>query len=217
MILIEMFGLPGAGKTTLQKCLTDEIKDDLLIIKPIASKLVFSAYRAIVLAIKMFAKSPCLTLRFLGSKQSRRLLVKLGLRCSNFNKSLSRRSESDEHVLLLDCGVIMPLVSAVVEEGWVWEKEFVVLLLNVLPLPNVCLNIFSSPEEVYERYIKREKEISLNKSRFEYGEQLCHFLDKELVQRKINIYKYENTNSINCDFVNDIFKTIFKGKNIDSI
>lgn len=217
MVFIEMFGLPGTGKTTLQKCLSNEIKGHLVIIKPIASDLIFSVYEALRLAIKMFAKSPYLTVRFLSSLQSRRLLLKLGLRCSSINKNVSRRIENDKHVLLLDCGVIMPLVSAVVEEGWVWEKKSIVLLLNVLPLPNVCLSIFASPEVVYERYTKRTKETSLSKNRFVYGEKLCEFLDNELAKRKISIYKHENKNNISCDFVNDIFKSILKDKKNDSI
>jgi len=186
---VEMFGLSGSGKSTLKaKLLQDNTMETA---KPIRTNLTFALATSVFLIIKMLIISPINTLRILINPQGRRLLLRLGLRV--FGIFIRRFKSKNNEIFLQDSGVIMPLVTSVIEENWTWTFEQVKLILKVIPIPDKVVFVSAPPLIAYERCIKRDKQSSYNQELFFKANDLCEFLLDFLKSKNIEVILMDNS------------------------
>jgi hypothetical protein len=199
---IEMFGLCGSGKTTVQSdCNIEKIVN---IHNPISISAIYTYVFTIYIAIKMFVISPVNLLRFLYDHQSRRLLLKLGLRVGGIFKR--RNIYRCNEIFLRDSGVLMPFVSAIIEESWDWRKSYVLLFFAVLPVPKKAVFVYVKPSVAYARYIGRNKNKDVSQDFFYSANEFCQFLCTLLESRGVEMIKVDNNVAVKCSFLNNKLK-----------
>ena len=192
-----MFGLPGAGKTTITSCLDFTKNHNTRLITPISVTLFNSICMAKTIFLRMILKSPLIALQFITMRQSQRLLLKLGLRMSAHNKQKLTNDPRD--FFLADSGVLMPVISAVAVEGWNPKTPWVLLLIKCINLPTTAFCIDVDSFVAYERYVKREGKRSISVEQFISAYQLIQLLKKELSLQGVNVISFNNDSQFNCE------------------
>ena len=176
----EMFGLCGAGKTTIAAGLaplfqTEELRLDVA--RPISPGGIGTIYNALCLALRATVSDPVKVSQFLMHDQGRRLFLKLGLRTA----SMAMR-KAYPRTLLIDSGVLQPLVSFVVEQNERKLEPPLRALMAVVPFPAAAIYVRVDPELAYRRYISRQTRSGILmadhglRSRFDHGLSFCEWL-----------------------------------------
>lgn len=196
MKYLEIYGLCGSGKTTLQSCIEGSKKDLLKISPPISVSRLRIIYYSLILYFKMFLSAPFGSRNYLLNRGYRRLLIKEGLRIAGIRE---RKKKGAYVTLLADSGVLMPIVSAVVEQNLYWDNKLIRLLLENLPLPEYVIFLDVTPEISRERYLYRESLVDYDLERFNSGYELCIRLCEWLKMKDINILRIDNAEKMNCE------------------
>lgn len=173
---IEIFGLCGAGKTTISTTLIKVLSEqrcgipDFKVAYPQVVGWLPSRLLTSLLIMRLVRHDPKTVATLLSDKAGRWLLTKLGYR----NACLQRR-DSLPGTLLIDSGILQPFVSFEVEynrNGIYYDIEN---LLRMMPLPEYAVYIRVSPLVAMKRYNERAKNAGLDvplvtdASRFEAG------------------------------------------------
>jgi len=196
---IEMFGLCGSGKTTVQSnCNIDKVIE---VHNPIYISNLYVYIYAMYIALKMFIISPTILVKFLFDYQSRRLLLKLGLRTASIFKR--RKLYKTNTIFLRDSGVIMPFVSAIIEEAWKWNKSYVLLIFKAIPIPKKAVFVYVEPSVAHARYIMRNKDAHVKKDFFYSANEFCQFLYTLLESKGVGMIQVDNNISANCSTLNN--------------
>jgi len=181
---IEVIGLCGAGKTTLLNKLTACIEakgetNRIYYEQPKhanGKKVVLTIF---VLFVRAFLKHPTLLLRYYQNYPGWWLFRKIGYRLAAY-----RTRNLMPNSLMLDCGLLQPLISCPIGNNVTSIYLPLVVLVDVLPLPKAVIHISASSINAFERYSERDKvEQRLEnktglKHRFENAVQL----EKELLE-----------------------------------
>jgi len=134
------------------------------------------------------------------------LLLKLGLRTGVQNKQMA--TKITKNVLLQDSGLIMPLISALVEEGWNGSKERIQLIFSSVPLPVTAIFVSTDPVVAHGRYHERNsqsRDIDINV--FVEIHYLINFIIKDLMSNGVNVVTVKNDDNIDCKY----FLSIIQG------
>lgn len=150
-VLIEILGLPGAGKSTLMDRLAREQSDLPELLKPIDPGGAAVLRKIARLVARMVLRNPASLLRLTLRADGRWLLSKLAYRWAG----LGKRSGSG---LLLDSGLLQPLLSYAAE----YSKRPVCVddalaALHALPLPQAVVYLDSGTETAHRRYRQRQQ------------------------------------------------------------
>lgn len=191
---IECFGLCGAGKTTVLSALEPYLvpavsSGALAIARPTAPAASASRRHTLLLISKLLLQHPLTMSQFiLRDRINRNLIKKLGYRWASM-----KMQSNDMPLLLVDCGVIQPLVSFVIENQIADEHLPFRSFINLFPSPLAAIYFRCQPETALERYVHREKidrqrpmrsnlgSVDLA-SRFETGFELCQLLAEHFRQ-----------------------------------
>jgi GTPase SAR1 family protein len=153
-----MIGLSGVGKTTLFYSMGNTLFQDLGCYRTV-HPLKPSKLRFLFETIKLITKITISygffqSFIFLKSNIYIQMFMKLGYRIS----SMKIRSLSGL-VYLRDSGVLMPLISSVIDDRLKIDDTLLLKILINLPLPKYVYCIMDSPDDIYSRFITREKKI----------------------------------------------------------
>lgn len=173
---VEVFGLCGAGKSTLMRRLAPMIESRsggrVRAERPVRPYGAASLCRTLVLALRAVGGDPLGMLGFLLQPSSWWLIGKLGYRWAGM--ALRPRETG---WLLLDSGVLQPFVSYAIEYGG--RVPPVEPLLAALPMPRVALYVRAAAPTARARYVARaraaQKELPCEDwtRRFAVGEATC--------------------------------------------
>jgi hypothetical protein len=156
---IEMIGLSGVGKTTMFYNLGDTLFQDLgkySTVHPVTPPNFF--FETLLLLVKTV-----ISFEFLRSLFSLKLLnyfsliMKLGYRASAI-----KMRDLNGLVYLRDSGVLMPLISSVIDDKLKIDNALLYKILSNLPLPKYVYCVSDSPVNIYSRFVAREKKLGNN-------------------------------------------------------
>lgn len=148
-MIIEIFGLPGAGKTTVVDGLRRVSPSIPLIQPPIPSGLL-TAWSIFILCGKVALLHPLSLIRLGIRGDGRWLLAKLGYR-------MAGRWSQAKRGIVVDSGVLQPLLSYAAEDAAeAADVQDVLALLDILPLPHAILYVDVPAQVAYERYLFRQ-------------------------------------------------------------
>ena len=200
---IELFGLCGAGKTTITDGLAPILETrerGSVVARPISPGGIRTLQHAMWLALRAIIKQPSEVSRFLSHHQGRRLFLKLGLRLASMDiRNACRRT------LLIDSGILQPLVSYLVEQNIRKVTPPLRALIPVLPFPAATIYVRVNAEVAYRRYMSRQggTEIAFDgtglRGRFEDGFTLCEWLHDYCTAVKIPTLIVDSSDRLNAD------------------
>ena len=199
-----MFGLSGAGKSTFQsKCLNNNSK--CLISKPVKLWQSWVYIFTIFLTVKMFMISPVTLVEIIKTQQGRGLLLKLGFRYSGiiFRKIKLRC----EFFLLQDSGVLMPIVSSVINNNWSIDFKKLDLILKSIPIADKVIYLSVPAEVAFKRYLQRESGLHTKIESFYKAYDVCNYIYEFINFQGKEILVVDNTALvISCSSIKKILK-----------
>lgn len=152
---LEVFGLGGAGKTTLIELIRDECPNKELCVKPSHHvSAIKHALNGLTLFIRLVLHAPGCAFACICSTGGWWLLTKLAYRMSRIEQL-----RDEVPILLIDGGFIQPLVTHALcfsrgNTHIAWSS-----LLNVLPKPIAVIYVHCDTEVAYRRFRARELEL----------------------------------------------------------
>ena len=175
---IEIYGLSGAGKSTIQKkCLKDS---EIYFTGPFSIKKVYIYISSIILILRMFFFSPKSVIELIKSVHGRSLLLKLGLR--SFGVCYKKIFLKKKIYFLKDSGNLMPIITSILNSNWKWNLKIITMILNSIELPNKIIYLSVTPIVAYKRCLDRDSNINLNINAFKNAYQTCEFIYNYLVK-----------------------------------
>ena len=155
---IELIGLSGVGKTTLynnSECNLFKNLNGYSVVHPLKPYKISFFFETFVLIVKILISTGLFRSLFIfRSKNYIDLFLKLGYRIAGIkNRNLNGL------VYLRDSGVLMPLISSVIDDRLKIDDTLLLKILINLPLPKYVYCIMDSPDDIYSRFITREKKI----------------------------------------------------------
>jgi len=209
---IEFFGLCGAGKTTF----LDQLPRFL---SPRACDLLLDRYQPAIgrrarfhsfsVLLQTAMRSPVDLFRLLVlDSGGLSLFQKIGYRLA----SISGQGRA-EACLLVDSGVIQPLITYVIEDQKGSCPLPVAALMEPLPMPSLAVYFTVSSKTAMDRYVEREAQDRSRPrrrnhggedfiERFNNGRVLCENLATYLQERNVRLIKVDLSHGFNyCDFV----------------
>ena len=175
----------GAGKSTVLNNLVPYFKTgsrELTIARPISPGGARTIRYAIRLALRATIVDPIGVCQFLIRHQGAVLFLKLGLRIASMEVRKAR-----SRTLLVDSGVIQPIVSYLVEQNIRRARLPLHALMSIAPFPAVLIYVRVDPEIAYRRYVARQTELggAINhqglRRRFEDGYAFCEWFHDQCV------------------------------------
>jgi len=180
---IEMFGLCGAGKTTILNDIdsftsSDPDLDHIHVSLPVIPGTCQSILEAVIIQVKTFMMAPGKLIEFYIKNRNLWLPRKLGYRIAGLKNRKDVKME-----LLADGGVLQPFVSFCIEQEFEIETFPFDEYYSVLPVPWCAIYVKASPGEAMKRYIARERKIRETRL---YKDTLAHrFENAYLICEKI--------------------------------
>jgi len=179
---IEIFGLCGAGKTTILNDLASALQSGTSSLEtnvsfPTAPGPVHSLCETLRITAGALRNSPREVSKFIANKNNWWLPLKLGYRSSAMKKKGDL-----QRVLLVDGGILQPFISFSVEYNILLKKVPTDPFLSALALPSHAVYVRTSPEVAQKRYLAREEENQrpVNKenlgARFAAAFEICEYL-----------------------------------------
>jgi len=175
---IELVGLCGAGKSTFISAARDMtvLPSMLSFSYPVSP----SAHMRIICMVRIlslfFFKDSLKCINFLKKKNNWWLLKKIAFRSAGILKRHNKR------LILVDSGVLQPIVSFEIEENVSNSEIPLCLLLGCISLPDIILDFRIPPEQAKERYQLRESRDGGKKVREDSED---HFKSAEKIKSKI--------------------------------
>jgi len=138
---------------------------------------------------------------------------------------MNRRSILNEDSIVYvieDSGVLMPIISSVIEDDILWDKINLITLLDVIKLPDYCIVVSIRPDKAYNRFIFRQQTEGMNtavpvigdrhrvdsvpESKFTNAGRYINKLKYYLNNKKgVTCYEYDNSNTdVNCNEIRSI-------------
>ena len=158
---IEMIGLSGVGKTTLFYNVGDSLFKNLgrySTVHPVKPSKAMFIFETLVLIVRVVVSYGFFrSLSNLRSLNYINLFMKLGYRVA----SIKMRGLNGL-VYLRDSGILMPLISAVIDDRLKIDEILLVKILSNIPLPKYVYCVTDSPINIYRRFIVREKRLGNN-------------------------------------------------------
>jgi len=146
---IELFGLCGAGKSTITNSLLPYFETGCRgfdVARPISPDGVRTIVRAAGLALRAAFVNPADVCRLLAHRQGISLFLKLGLRLASMEVRKAR-----PWTLLVDSGIVQPLVSYLVEQNVKKLNLPLRALMSTVPFPSAVIYVRVKPEVAYCR------------------------------------------------------------------
>jgi|GEM_PF-2006425 len=209
---VEFFGLCGAGKTTfleqLPRFLSPQGRELLChqFNAPVGRSASLHSYSIL---LQTAVRSPVDTFRLLAfDSGGLSLFQKIGYRLAG----LAGNQKSGTRVLV-DSGVIQPLITYLVEDQKGEYPLPIAALLAALPIPRLAVYFAVSPETAMNRYVKREAQDLARPrrrnydgedfiERFNKGFILCETLADSLQKHNVRLIKVDLSHDFReCDFV----------------
>ncbi|MEK9652311.1 MAG: hypothetical protein VW437_00930 [Betaproteobacteria bacterium] len=154
MKYIEMIGLSGVGKTTILSSPLSPLNKNCVICEPVRPSRLSHVFHFFYLFVGVVLSSPVSAVHVVKKREWIRLLLKLAYRVAGIKR---RQISSKEVVFLRDSGVLMPIVSSILDDRLNISCYPIKKLLGLLPLPETVFFILDkSDDAVYERFIRRE-------------------------------------------------------------
>jgi hypothetical protein len=118
--------------------------------------------------------------------------MKLGYRIAGI-----KMRDLNGSVYLRDSGVLMPLISAVIDDRISPDDALLFQILNIIPLPKYVYCMVDSPVDIYNRFIYREKKLKKDikgyaLSDFEGANIFLFSLVERLKDMNVNVVIIEN-------------------------
>jgi GTPase SAR1 family protein len=158
---IEIIGLSGVGKTTLFYSLGGALfhnLDNYSTVHPIKPSKIRFFFETLKLITKVAISFGFVRFfHILRLKGYIGLFMKLGYRIASI-KARGLRGL----VYLRDSGVLMPLLSSVIDDRIKIDDVLLLKILSDIPLPKYVYCITDSPNNIYNRFIDREKSLGNN-------------------------------------------------------
>ncbi len=193
---IEMIGLSGVGKTTLFHNTDSTIFKDLFehsSVHPIKPSKISFFFETLVLIVKVVIGVVfSISLSSFLSRNHINLYMKLGYRIA----SIKMRNLSGL-VYLRDSGVLMPLLSSVIDDRLRIDNTLLFEILSNAPLPKHVYCMIDSPNNIYNRFISREKKLgndikNYSLSDFQNANTFLFELIKILRKKSVNVTVINN-------------------------
>jgi len=141
------------------------------------------------------------------SQAGRRLLAKLSIRFKSYQQCAS---EMSGEAILHDSGFIMPLLTGVIEDGFIWRRVDISLFLECLPLPSKVVLVHVAQSMAFERFDLREKDsyevLGVTEQAYTEAKTLLHVIVECLKRNRVKLIEIDNTVDFNCDDVLEILK-----------
>jgi thymidylate kinase len=206
---IEVFGLCGAGKSTVIKKLKlflEQEKLEITASEPLQNHKLSAKHEILRIVINAMIIAPVQVLVFLLQSDARRwLFSKLAYR-----SMMSKQTQKKCH-LLVDCGNYQPFVTYAIEIQELEKKIPVKFILPALPLPRAAIYFKVDKNIAQSRYEKREKNMRrlrrANKkqsdlsSLFIKGESVCEIIYKFLQDKNIKTYILDTEKSLSDEYL----------------
>ena len=208
---VEFFGLCGAGKTTfldqLPKFLSPRACDLLQdrCVPPIGKH---ARFHSLSVLLQAAMRAPVGVFQLLAlDNRGLSLFQKIGYRLASISGQERAKTR-----LLVDSGVIQPLITYVIEDQKGNYPLPVAALMGALPMPRLAIYFTVSPEIAMSRYVEREaQDLSRPRrrnhgggefiERFNQGRVLCETLATYLQARDVHLIKIDLSHGVNhCDF-----------------
>lgn len=196
---VELFGLCGSGKSTLSHTLLSS-PDRETFLRP-ERPIIPTRLGALLMTAKLVGsyglRDPFSCASLLKSSAGRWLFYKLGYRMSG----LHLRGDL-EGSLLVDSGVLQPLISCEIEYNLALIDWNVEQLVEVLPLPSRAIYVRVGPETALKRYLERGSmtgrgvQLKGIEHRFERGFQVAEDLYLMCRDGGVRCVVYDNEDEI---------------------
>ena len=199
-MIIEIIGLPGVGKTSIIKNLQHDnnFKDKIVFIgkkKCIYGSGVIEVFKFYIRLIFFYSKI------VLNIKSSLWLLIQISRRLCNYENDIEGRL-----CLLNESGILMPIISFIVQRDKNSYEVDLNKLISALPLPDVVVFVESDVNTIVDRYVNRGgilrngiRDIVIKNTklyeRFLLGDRALSNLQKILMKKKCTIIVVNNDNS----------------------
>lgn len=207
---IEFIGLPGAGKTTvLEKCITSRTEVKVIDHLCAAKKRLKRPYYLyiVVILLVLIRRRVRGVWYMIRSQAGRRLLAKLSIRLKGYRQCAS---EMSGEVILVDSGFIMPFLTGVIEDGFIWRRVDISSFLESLPPPSKVVLVDVARSMAFERFDLREKENHeircVTEQSYTEAESLLHVINRCLKKNKIKVVEVDNSIDFNCDEMLEFLK-----------
>lgn len=210
---VEIFGLCGAGKTTLAKKLLLAVEPEeehwLRPESPVTPSGWISVLMAGRIFIRLGLRHPSACVRLLSNATGRWFMLKLGYRIAGL-----RMRGDIAGSLLLDSGVLQPLVSFEVEYNSSFLQIDALDIIKTLPLPSCALYVRVEPGIAMQRYLDREKKYGRTFSmkyiemRFAKGFEMAERLHTACVDMGVYCVVYNNEIPLTKHGVSQIMKML---------
>ena len=181
-----MVGLSGVGKTTLLTSAENPIDKDVLVCGPVNPSILNHAAQFFYLLFRLVLASPISAFAIIRKPEWVRLLFKVSYRVAGIKQ---RSISSEKTVFLRDSGILMPIVSSMLDDQLKIKLYPIDKLLQLLPLPvTVVFILDDNYRAVYKRFVKRESEKGRDLSA--YSPELFSSVSVFLVQLASELEKF---------------------------
>ena len=210
---VEIFGLCGAGKTSVAQKLLLAVEPGaepwLRPEGPVAPSGWISVLTAGRLFMTLGLRDPSACMRLLSNSAGRWLILKLGYRVAGLRKRGNIAGS-----LLLDSGVLQPLISFEVEYNLSFLQIDALGIIKNLPLPSCAIYVKVEPGVAMRRYLGREKENGRTiymrniEMRFTKGFDMAERLYRACEDMGVNCVVYNNDIPLTRNGVSQILKML---------
>jgi hypothetical protein len=204
---LEFLGLSGVGKTeVINKCLHNKestLLNRIDLVKLPKSKFLWASISALFLLFRISIISLRSAKYMATSKAGIKLLLSLGARKSSIN-----RLNKKNNTLLIDSGVLMPLIESVMVDDLLWDDNLIKSILSVVPLPDVVIYVHVDEDISYKRFLNRGHTkysysgsmdgVYINRFKFSNANKCLFFVMGYLKTKLVRTIYYKNERQIDC-------------------
>jgi hypothetical protein len=147
-MIVEVIGLPSVGKSSILSNLSHyHSQDKIRLMKSTKCKLWARIISILKFILGLLFYYPNIILNI---KSSKWLLYKISYRLCNYKNDIH-----GEFCILNDAGILMPIISFIVQRNECLYEVDLNKIISVLPLPDIVVFIESDVNAIVDRYVSR--------------------------------------------------------------